>query len=342
MHLPVKATKLGRKLYWESSARIRRLPNATSTTETPEGVVTTVTGPALIEPNWGYVITAEGRLIEDSLRTNWRAPAPWRFATPDPHEFNRVRHKNSPEVRDFEEVVLLRDLYEWNYFHFHFDVLGRLGLLREYGIPTSTPIIVGRYAKELPFVQQMLSTGRLAERQWVIQDRFYVRAKTVHYCNTSQGFLDRSRYFLEEMRMPADPVGSDRVFLNRVGTGAREIVNIDAVRRVLDRYNFVEVDTAKIPFAEQVAVFQSTKHLVAVHGAGMTNIIYRRNSPLSILELYASNYNSFDFRTIAGQMDFSWTGLASSPGPGHPQKANLTVDIGTFDEHVRILLDQGH
>lgn len=223
MHLPVKATKLGRKLYWESSARIRRLPNATSTTETPEGVVTTVTGPALIEPNWGYVITAEGRLIEDSLRTNWRAPAPWRFATPDPHEFNRVRHKNSPEVRDFEEVVLLRDLYEWNYFHFHFDVLGRLGLLREYGIPTSTPIIVGRYAKELPFVQQMLSTGRLAERQWVIQDRFYVRAKTVHYCNTSQGFLDRSRYFLEEMGMPSDPVGSDRVFLNRVGTGAREI-----------------------------------------------------------------------------------------------------------------------
>ena len=165
MHLPVKATKLGRKLYWESSARIRRLPNATSTTETPEGVVTTVTGPALIEPNWGYVITAEGRLLEDSLRTNWRAPAPWRFATPDPHEFNRVRHKNSPEVRDFEEVVLLRDLYEWNYFHFHFDVLGRLGLLREYGIPTSTPIIVGRYAKELPFVQQMLSTGRLAEWQ---------------------------------------------------------------------------------------------------------------------------------------------------------------------------------
>ena len=118
-------------------------------------------------------------------------------------------------------------------------------------------------------------------------------------------------------------------------------VNIDGVRRVLDRYGFVEVDTAKIPFAEQVAVFQSTKHLVAVHGAGMTNIIYRRNSPLSILELYASNYNSFDFRTIAGQMDFSWTGLASSPGPGHPQKANLTVDIGTFDEHVRILLDQG-
>lgn len=339
MHLPIKATKLGRKLYWESSARIRRLPDPRSTTETPEGVVTTVTGPALVEPRWGYVITGEGRLLEDSLRTNWNpAAAPWRFATPDPREFNRVRNRTLPEVREFDEVILLRDLYEWNYFHFYFDILGRLRVLDEACIPPSMPLLLGNYANELPFVRQIINTGDLGGRNWVIQGGSFIRANKVYYARINSGIVRRANSILDAMGMPWGPSGERRIFLNRALSNSRRIVNIDEVRRVLREHGFLEVDTSDMPLIEQVQTFQQARFLVAIHGAGITNIIYRRGSPLGVLELYADNYNSFEFRELAEGFGFGWAGLGGAPRPGTPQMADFTVDLSRLEEALTALI----
>ena len=339
-----KAQKAALKNLWETRRLFGTDPVETlpvhSSSSRLLGTVTTVSGPALIEPYWGYVVTKSGRWIEDSLRTNWPAQTPpGRFSLPWAKAFLRARNAGPPLVQDFDEVISLRDLYEWNYFHFHFDVLGRLGLLATAGIREDIPIVLGRYALELPFVRAMLATGNLSERRWIFQDRFYVRANKIHYCQTEQTFTERAGYFLDSLKLEENaPVADRRVFLNRTTAEARRIANIDAVRDVLRPAGFHEVDAGQMPYGEQVRLFRATRYLVAIHGAGLTNVIYRRGQPLSILELYGG-FNSFDFRTIASALGWPWAGLAGVPTGGAPGQADFTVDIPALKEAVSSLLD---
>lgn len=340
-----KAQKLALKLLWETRRRFGTDPTETlhvpGSSSQSLGTVTTVSGPALIEPHWGYVITKSGRWIEDSLRTNWHTEnPPWRFSVPWTGEFLRARNASPPLVREFDQVILLRDLYEWNYFHFHFDVLGRLGLLAAAGIPEEIPIVLGRYALELPFVQAMLAMGDLGKRHWIFQDQFYLRAKKIYYCQTTQTFKERADYFLDKMKFEENkPEVDRRIFLNRATAGGRRVLNIDAVRDVLKPLGFDEIDAVSLAFSEQVRLFRATRYLIAIHGAGITNTLYRRGNPLSILELYASNYNSFDYRTIAHERGFLWAGLAGVPTEGEPQLADFTVDIPALELAVASMLD---
>ncbi|MEO6042799.1 MAG: glycosyltransferase family 61 protein [Tepidiformaceae bacterium] len=340
-----KAQKLALKFLGETRRRFGTDPTETlhvrDTSSQSLGTVTTVSGPALIEPHWGYVITKSGRWIEDSLRTNWPAKSPpWRFSVPWTGEFLKALNAGPPRVRDFDEVILLRDHYEWNYFHFHFDVLGRLGLFAAAGIPEEVPIVLGRYAIELPFVQAMLAMGGLGKRRWILQDQFYVRAKRIYYGHTTQTFRERAEYFLDRMDFEGtEPEPDRRVFLNRATAGGRRILNIDAVREVVVARGFAEVDAAALPYREQVRLFRSTRHLVAIHGAGITNTIYRRGHQLSLLELYPSNFNSFDYRTIATAYGWHWAGLAGVPAEGDPQLADFTIDIPALELAVASMLD---
>ena len=52
-------------------------------------------GPAYIEPSYGYVITDNGVLIEESMVPNSGIPsAPWKHAIPNPDDFKRVSSKS--------------------------------------------------------------------------------------------------------------------------------------------------------------------------------------------------------------------------------------------------------
>ena len=328
--------KFGLKAYWEGSAFLRRARKPVHVRKTPAGTVWEIGGGAYIEPRWGFVISEDGRLIQEPLVPNWNAPkAPWRFAVPDPLEFRRIqRDRDSANVLRFDEVVILRDLYEWNYYHFLFDTLGRLGTLAKYVDLKRVPVVLGKYADTVPFVRQILQTGLFADMNWIVDDR-YIHAETIWSANAVLPPAERVEFALDTMGIDPFPTGSRRTFLNRGEGATRRIENIAEIRAVLAKHGFQEIDAATLSFQEQVTMFQETRDLVAVHGAGLANIVYRRRSPLTVLELY--NHNSFDFRFITRSMGGRWDGLRGRPGPGPTPHANFTISPSLLNEKLREL-----
>lgn len=298
-------------------------------------------GSAYIEPLYGYVIGGNGYLLGDSLLTNYPfTKPPWRNGLTSPWQFMKARHDGGVHFERHRSVISLRHFWEWNYFHFFVDVLGKLRLFDESGIDPSTPIVLGYYAVELPFVQQVIGLGQLKQRNWIIQGNTCVLADEVFYGRTRQGYRHKLDYVMDLMGVPKPPDSfNDRIFLTRKKGGSRSVTNLDQVEAVLQEYGFRIVDTAGLSIAEQIDLFSKARYLLGVHGAGMTNIMFRRGAPLSVLEFHPATYVTDDFLIMCREWGYRFDRLACNPvGSSIPQHASIHIDPAQLRQKIEQML----
>jgi len=303
--------------------------------------VRAVDEPALIEPVYGYIVTEQGVLVEESLNTNNPYRNPWRHGLPDPRLGRQLRRGQRPAALRFKRVILLRHWWEWNYYIFFADVLGKLNLLDSVGLDPDTPIVVGQYVMELPWAAEIIRRGGFGARRWIIPDRQYVAADEVVYCRTQQNFKERMDPVLDALEVPrALDQFSERVFLNRAGNSGRRLTNLDEIWYVLQAFDFKMVDAAQLTVAQQIETFSKVGYLVAPHGAGITNIVFRRGAPLKLLELqsrlYPESHVLSSFGTICRAYGYGWDRLAGEPADAriHPQHGNYSIAPVALQERL--------
>jgi capsular polysaccharide biosynthesis protein len=299
-------------------------------------LVRRVDGPVFVEAEHGYVITPWGRLIEDSTTANYGGLPPWRLELPSPAIF--VRDRRHKAVQRLEMVVSLRHWWEWNYYHFYMDVLGKLAAFDAAGIPFDTPIVIGRYYNQVSWVRDLLSCGTLADRRWIVHDEGLIEARSVVYCQARMTYRERAEYIVRALGAPVPmPSEKRRIFLNRRGPVNRQILNRDEVVACVVAHGFEDVDAAALSIPAQMELFANTRHLVAIHGAGLVNVIYRQGQPMSVLELYGRGYNTFDFRNLSRELGYQWHGLECELAGGDRQLANIEVDVEALERYLAAL-----
>ena len=147
-------SKLINKLAWTARRFGRSAPIETlyqgGSKDRPE-YIKRIRGPVYLEPRHGYAITADGVLVEETMDPNFPVPnATWRTRPSVVLWFERtVRCHNL--IDHHRSVVSLRHQWEWNYYHFHLDVLGKMNLLSKHGFLDGHPLALGRYVREFPF-----------------------------------------------------------------------------------------------------------------------------------------------------------------------------------------------
>lgn len=301
-----------------------------------------LSSPAYIEPEWGYVVTAQGHLLSQPLSTTGVfGSRPWKFGIPRPSSYFRNIHASSPDVLRFPCVISLRFIWEWNYFHFYSDVLGKLSLLESARVDPNIPIVLGKYANDVHFVRQIINQGRFRERNWIIADEAYILADSIIYSSTRMDDVRKKYDYILSQMQPPGPVArsEDRIFLTRKAAKTRSILNIDAVENALGRHGFRSVDTSGMHIKEQMDLFAQTRYIVSIHGAGLTNIIFRQGCPLSILELHSDVYLSHCFREIADAYQYGWDHLAGMSDVGVAQHANFYISLEQLEEKIAKMLD---
>src|SRR3712207_2179632 len=88
------------KMQWEANARrgnppqvdiIHQQPNTNYLDIWPETqFVHRVKGPAYIEPLFGWIITEDGVLVDDSMAPQVRYKPPWRIGLPSPNLLHQI------------------------------------------------------------------------------------------------------------------------------------------------------------------------------------------------------------------------------------------------------------
>src|SRR5690606_843707 len=85
----------------------------------------------------------------------------------------------------------------------------------------------------------------------------------------------------------------------------RRIINEDELFKKLEIHHFRRVYLEELSFIEQVTLFYGAEKVIAVHGAGITNIIYGKK--LHLIEFFHQERNirdAFYFAQISAALKF--------------------------------------
>jgi Glycosyltransferase 61 len=260
----------------------------------------------VIEPEYGWAITTDRRLIRYSLgiRTD---------VQPRPRLVGYLRRKKN--VRSFERVISLRDSGEENYFHFYNDVLAKLFFLQQHSFDLSLHIVVAKKLWDKPYFQYYLThVPEVGSLTWVVQDHDYIECQSALFCKP----LTHRPDFWEKIFRPIVRKSENgrKLFLTRNKSRLRFIENSGEIEDVFRAFHFEIIDTDNLSPDDQARIFSQASFVAGIHGAGLTNIYFRTGN-CHLLEIFPppdEGYLPFHYIMLAGMKGFSYQAMIGQAG----------------------------
>jgi capsular polysaccharide biosynthesis protein len=97
----------------------------------------------------------------------------------------------------------------------------------------------------------------------------------------------------------------NRLYISRADARARKIANESEVTACLRRSGFTEIIAADLSFDEQVDLFRHASHVVSIHGAGLTNIVFCPPGA-HILEFFHPLYGSWAYGVLSAALSLDY------------------------------------
>jgi hypothetical protein len=289
-----------------------------------------------IEPVGGWVITRPFRLEEASI-SGYTA----QMGAPGLRRYAALRAKSFlAPVRP--PVLSLRMSGERNYFHALVEILGgRLRLAEEQGVPVDTPLVVSVGLASKPFFEELQRLPALCDRQWIVQGvHQLISCERVWFAETSAYDVNNFEFARRVLGVePSDPQSNDRLLLIRSPSAGRTVSNMNEVLDVTHRYGFRAVDTAVMSLAQQRHVFSSAGFVIATHGAGLTNLLFRRSAPLQVLEIFPfrSGHPKM-YRLLAESSGFGYRSMHADNEDVPPWRKPFIVNVERLRQNIEEML----
>lgn len=149
--------------------------------------------------------------------------------------------------------------------------------------------------------------------------------------------------FIAHVRATSDLIrpGQDlRLYVSRGDAPVRRLVNEADLLAALVPKGFQVLESSKLPFAEQVALFSRAEAVVGVHGAGLSNIMYCKPGA-RVLEITARQYipriSYLDLAVAAG-LDYA-AAVADERGELVRVDVNTGNDLHLSPDAIRQIAD---
>ena len=208
-----------------------------------EGWAFTLTGGAVIEPKYGWIIAPPCGLVAQSLPYyQWTEIEPSLIQAP-PLRTGFPRKKTT----ELGAVLSLRTPWEYSYFHFFNDIVGRMRMVEELGIPATVPALVSERLAGTSFFKAAVELD-LFGRPIVVQAADeHIVADTIYVCKKPAGNPADYDYFLD--RVPPSLLNTAdrrRIFLQRSAERGRSLANGAAAEEIAARYGFTPIDPDRL------------------------------------------------------------------------------------------------
>ncbi len=239
------------------------------------------------------VITSDDRLLED-ISTG----SPSLIISSD---------RLPPPVAIEGTVAFLAKNYCYNYYHWMFEFLPQIELLRRSGIDIGS---IDKFAVNqccFPFQRETISllgiplekiietdnNSHIQARQLLASS--VIRESTKWACDfLRREFLDDSIIGLEKKQ---------RIFISR--KQRRRVINEDELVAVLSNFGFKSIACESLSVAEQVSLFAAAEVVIGIHGAAMTNTVFC--SPgTKVIEIFAPDYVNPCYRRLSSQVGLEY------------------------------------
>jgi Glycosyltransferase 61 len=133
------------------------------------------------------------------------------------------------------------------------------------------------------------------------------------------------------------------LYISRNEASMRRLMNEDEIIPGLKDMGFHVMRPGTVSLANQIAAFRDAKVIVAVHGAGLTNIIFCRPGTTLVEIFPEGGVRGSAFLRISSRLGFNYyfvvgKKVANVQGRKNPNNSNLTVDKQAFLGFIRQVL----
>jgi hypothetical protein len=261
--------------------------------------------PVQIEPGYGFAMQ-HGRLIPESMPYHEAVGLPPLGCAPPRRG---VQHE--------EAVISLREFGDTNYYHFFCDVIGKLAQLAPWSLDPAVPLLVSERLAAQPYFQAALRNGHLAGRRVLVQQG-WIEAGRAIFCKAMPH--SKASFELGAALLGAPPAAHgqhEKILLTRRPARGRFLANGREVAALCRAYGIRPVDTDDLSPGEQMALFAQAGLVVGIHGAGLTNLIFRRGAPACLLELFPADSIPPHYFWLCHSYGYGYRALAGSPRTQH-------------------------
>ncbi len=219
----------------------------------------------------GYVFDAEGRLIKEASHKH-RNHFNWGLSDQKNFEYDQITKFQGT-------VVVLTASNQQIYWHWIFEVLPRLAMLRESAIKTERIYIQSCHR----FQQETLRLfGTHSNEIFIDCDQLpIISASTlVVPCHQIMEGREYPRWLCHFLRESFLPHARDRatrhrrIYISRKNTHHRRVTNEKKIVSILKEYGFISVNLEELSFIEQVSLFQNAEVVIGPHGGGLANLVF--------------------------------------------------------------------
>lgn len=148
-----------------------------------------------------------------------------------------------------------------------------------------------------------------------------------------EGFHQIAQEGVRRSRLVGTHTFPKNVYISRLATDRRRIVNEDQVMTLLASHGFEKFYLEQMDFWDQVALFAQAKKVIAMHGAGCANILFSHDTDL--LELHPLPLPSGQFAHSALAMGASYSACGFPP---LNRLLDIEIDIATFKNALEAFL----
>ncbi len=323
----------------DALARNLGVPMASSPRDTlsPEDERAYRLSPGFLEPEAGYACTQDGLLIEHSLSEQQRDARRWNgmqyfSAVPIPRVLKQATSRQYSGGAKLGQAASLRTVYETNYFHVLIDALPKVAFFEALGMPEDAVLVVADTLAQQPFFQAIQQRGSFAKRRWHVQhEHEYLQAETLWCGRVSEVNLRWIDGMLDMIDAHPNAQGTERIFVTRSPSAGRTIINMADVSVVLRNHRIEMIDAAQLSWPQQVDLFGSARLIAGIHGAGLTNLVFRRGLPTDVFEIFSPFGCTPAYYYLAKLYGYRYAYLMGQNGQGIKRYERFTVAPAELD-----------
>jgi capsular polysaccharide biosynthesis protein len=230
----------------------------------------------------GVIITDDDRVLEETA-IEW---------IPSPSQHSIFKKLKLPTLRhSSEKIAVVASKSSTCYFHWMFDILPRIELLRRSGIHYDK-----LYINPLlhPFHKETCETLGLPTENMIFSDpKIHIKASELIIPSLPAPSGSIPKWACDFLRTSFlknyAPKKRSRIYITRRNASSRKIVNEEELVEYLSRHGFKEAILENLSVREQAELFASAEMIVAPHGASLTNLVFCQPGT-RVVEIFTPNY----------------------------------------------------
>lgn len=104
---------------------------------------------------------------------------------------------------------------------------------------------------------------------------------------------------------------------------------MEEIKELVTKFGFEVVDSSQLSLEQQISLFSESSDIIGIHGAGLTNVIFRYGHPLRLLEIFpGKELTPEHYRNLSKKLNFNYSCIEGNIFFNNAQKNfNLSATV---------------